>query len=194
MVRSVTKRLAPTSGVGTPDSVALSGQLFSEQVERMQSFRFHVAGFALIGVGLLGCTQNAGMCQRPTGSFHPTYSVVAGNCTQFAGRDLNLNADDQLSTVSTVNSLADSVTTEVNLVGCTVGFKQRVMDSMGVRLVSRLEGELNVEDESALSGQLSYMEYMPDGATERCRSQVEVSYTHMNSNALGTAAQRALMQ
>jgi hypothetical protein len=151
-----------------------------------------VAGAVLMSALGAGCALGEGQCPRPIGAYRGTYTVLNGNCAEAMGRDIDFSKDDQLSTVKTNNTLSDSVTTEINLVGCTIGVSQSVSDASGVHMISSLNGDLNVEDEAALSGQLNYAEYMPDGTTQRCTSQVAASYTLQGTGALGAAAQHAL--
>ena len=77
-----------------------------------------------------------------------------------------------------------------------VGLRQQIMDSMGLILRSKLEGELQVMGESAseLEGTMLYREYLPDGATERCRSNVNASFTLSSAAPLGAVAAHALGQ
>jgi hypothetical protein len=169
----------------------------------MRSFCFYglsgtlvVGLIAMFGVHSTGCVQGQGQCPRPIGAFHGTYSIMNGNCTSTVARDLMLSRDDQQNTVGTVKTLSDAVTTEVNLVGCTIGVKQRITDPEGTRLISDIEGELTVQDESALVGTMNYVQYMPDGVTQQCRSQVAANYTlnggMQTASPIGSAAQHAL--
>lgn len=169
----------------------------------MRSFCFYGLGGTVLG-GLIamlsmhssGCVQGQGQCPRPIGQFHATYNVLNGNCTSTIARDLTLSKDDQQNTVGTNKTLSEAVTTEVNLVGCTIGVKQRITDPEGTKLIADLDGELTVQDESALVGTMNYIQYMPDGMTQQCHSEVSASYTlggaSQASTAIGAAAQHAL--
>jgi hypothetical protein len=169
----------------------------------MRSFCFYglsgtlaVGLIAMLSTHSAGCVQGQGQCPRPIGAFHGTYSIMNGNCTSTVARDLTLSRDDQQNTVGTVKTLSDAVTTEVNLVGCTIGVKQRITDPDGTRLISDLEGELTVQDGSALVGTMNYVQYMADGVTQQCRSQVAANYTLAGAtqaaSSIGAAAQHAI--
>jgi hypothetical protein len=150
----------------------------------------------LSSTALSGCVQGNGQCKKPVGAYHAAFQVMDGNCTPPLSRDLTLEADADQNTRITTTTLSDSVTTEINLIGCTIGVKQQITDTMGLVLKSRLEGELQVMGESAseLEGTLAYKEYMPDGATVRCASNVNASFTLSSSAPLGAAAAHALGQ
>jgi hypothetical protein len=90
-----------------------------------------------------------------------------------------------------MNYLSDSVTTEINLIGCTIAMTQQITVSQGTKKISELSGELDVEDASALSGMVTRTEYMPDGTTVRCTGNYNATYT-LDSAPLGGAAQHAL--
>jgi hypothetical protein len=111
-------------------------------------------------------------------------------------RDLKFSKDDPLVTVQMTTSLSDSVITEVNLIGCTVAVKQSISDAKGSNLVASLKGELDVNDDGPLTGRFAYQEFMPDGKTLRCASDVEANYTLMDGSGtgsnLGAAAQHVL--
>jgi hypothetical protein len=151
---------------------------------------------AMISMHSSGCVQGQGQCPRPIGQFHASYNLLNGNCTSAIARDLTLSQDDQQSTSSTSSNLSEAVTTEVNLIGCTIGVKQRITDPMGTKLIADLDGELTVQDESALVGTMNYVQYMPDGVTKQCTSQVNASYTlngaTQAASAIGAAAQHAV--
>jgi hypothetical protein len=153
-----------------------------------------VGSATLLCLVSLGCgLPVAEGCPRATGVFQGTYSYLSGSCEpSFKGRALQLQADDPGNTVRTVNNLSDSVTTEINLIGCTIGMKQEITDMIGNRKISALAGDLMVEDESALSGRITRTEYMPDGATVRCTGQYNATYTR-DGAVLGAAAEHALM-
>jgi hypothetical protein len=171
----------------------------------MRSFCFYGMGGTVLG-GLIamlsmhssGCVQGQGQCPRPIGQFHASYNVVNGNCTSTIARDLTLSKDDKQNTISMAGNLSEAVTTEVNLIGCTIGVTQHITDPMGTKHIADLEGELTVQDESALVGTMNYVQYMPDGITQQCHSQVSASYTlggasqTSSSTAIGAAAQHAL--
>ncbi|MET0387382.1 MAG: hypothetical protein ABW321_15545 [Polyangiales bacterium] len=158
----------------------------------MQSFRFYVAGAAIFSVSLVGCAQGEGLCPRPVGSFHGSWTIAGGTCARFVGRDLMFREDSPLSSTIHTNALDGKVSTEVNLNGCSIGVKQWISDPQTTALMSQLQGDLSVEDESVLSGQLNYVEYMPDGTTERCRALVNASYTTERQGQVGAAATQAL--
>jgi hypothetical protein len=167
----------------------------SEQVLRMRSFVLIKFGAALVVgvVGLGACGQpTAESCPRAIGTFTGQYSFISGTCEpSFQGRELQLEKDDPGNTVRKVNNLSDSVTTEINLIGCTIGVKQEITDTAGVKKISDINGDLNVEDASALSGEIARTEYMPDGTTVRCTAQYNATYT-LDGAVIGTAAQHAL--
>jgi len=107
-------------------------------------------------------------------------------------RDLTFEANDEEVTVLMMKSFGDLVVTEVNLIGCTVAVKQQISDPMGRKLIASVKGDLDVQDDTALTGRFDYREFMPDGTTQRCASYVDVSYTLMESGTLGAAAQAVL--
>ena len=161
----------------------------------MRSFCIQVVGAVVCSVLAFGCAQDGGQCARPIGAYKAAFTPVSGNCTQVMARDLSFSKDDPLVTVSMTSSLSDSVVTEVNLIGCTVAVKQTISDAKGARLVASLKGQLDVQDDTALAGRFDYQEFMPDGSTLRCASQVEGSYTLMgaaSNGELGAAAQHVI--
>ena len=158
----------------------------------MRSFCIQFVGAVICSVLSLGCAQSGGQCARPIGAYKAAFTPVSGNCTQFMSRDLNFAQDDEPVTVRMMKSFSDLVVTEVNLIGCTVAVKQQITDPMGVKLIATLKGDLDVQDETALTGRFAYQEFMPDGTTQRCASSVDVSYTLMEGGALGAAAQHVL--
>lgn len=168
----------------------------------MRSFRFSVVLVVAVGAYIGGCAPS-GQCPRPIGRFVGSYTPVSGNCTQVKSRNLNFEMGRELSNIATDTSLSDSVTTEVNLVGCTITVDQKVSNAMAMP-IAHIAGNLDVEDENALSGTLSYQEFLPDGTTQACYSEVQVSYVKqgaaagVNSNGMvttfGAAAQAALEQ
>jgi len=152
-----------------------------------------VVGAVFCSVLAVGCMQDGGQCPRPVGAYKAAFTPVSGNCTQVMGRDLNFMKSDEQVTVSMTKSLSDLVVTEVNLIGCTVAVHQEISDPMGVKRIASLKGNLDVQDDTALTGRFSYQEFMPDGTTQRCVSDVDVSYTLMDANGtLGAAAQHVL--
>jgi hypothetical protein len=160
----------------------------------MRNFCIQVVGAVFSSVLALGCAQDAGQCSRPIGEYRAAFTPLNGNCTQVMARGLKFSKDDPLVTVQTTTSLSDSVVTEVNLIGCTVAVKQSISDAKGSNLVASLKGELDVE-EAALTGRFAYQEFMPDGKTLRCASDVEASYTLMEgtgNSTLGAAALHVL--
>jgi hypothetical protein len=160
----------------------------------MRSFcKLFVGAALLAGSGSAACGQPVeGACKRPIGTFHGTYTIMDGNCTAFAGRDLTLEKEDLSNTEKALTTLSDKVTTEVTLIGCTIGVIQKISDPAGTVLFSVLDGNLNVLDgDSALEGTMQYTEYMPDGVTKRCVSNVDAMYT-LAGGPIGAAAQTAL--
>jgi hypothetical protein len=131
---------------------------------------------------------------------------VSGTCTNIKSRNLNFDTGKELSNIATMESLSDSVTTEVNLIGCTITVEQSISDAQALRMVAHIEGNLDVDDENALSGTLMYREFQPDGTTEACFSEVAVSYVKQGGGVvssggpgagvttLGAAAEAALTQ
>lgn len=164
----------------------------------MQSFRLSVVAVAVAGAMSGGCIQDTGQCPRPVGSFVGTYTPVSGNCTNIKTRPLMFSEDPEQSMISIINSLSDSVMTEVNLIGCTIAVEQSISDAKAQRMIAHIKGNLAVEDANALSGVLTYQEFLPDGTTQACLSQVEVSYVQQGAagvapgQTLGAAAQAAL--
>jgi hypothetical protein len=161
----------------------------------MRSIRLNTVGAAILGLGLVaaGCGQSTvSGCPRAVGVFHGQYSYINGTCEpQYQARTLSLGKDDPTNTTTTMNYLSDSVTTEINLIGCTIAMNQQITASQGTKKISELSGELDVEDSSALSGAVTRTEYMPDGTTVRCMGQYNATYT-LDSAPLGGAAQHAL--
>jgi hypothetical protein len=161
----------------------------------MRSFLLNVVGAAILGASAAGCGQPVeDACPRAIGTFQGTYTVVNGNCAQLNGRPLMLNKEDVGNTTSDWSTLSDKTTTEVTLVGCMIGVTQRVTDPAGIRVFSQLQGELMVEDASALSGLMSYSEFAPDGATLSCQSEVQADYRLAGNGSLGAAAGTVLGQ
>jgi hypothetical protein len=179
----------------------------------MRSFRFIVVKVAASGalMSLLaltavtasmgGCADNGGLCPRPVGNFTGTYTPVSGNCTNIKSRDLAFSEDPQLSMRTTINTLSDSVTTEVNLIGCTIAVEQSISNGKEKRMVAHLEGNLAVDDARELSGRLSYQEFLEDGMTASCFSEVEVNFVQQGAVSgaaldstvtIGAAAEAAL--
>jgi len=168
----------------------------------MRSFRFSVVLVVVVSALFGGCTAN-GQCPRPVGKFIGSYTPVNGNCTNIKSRALNFDMGKELSNIATDMSLSDSVTTEVNLIGCTVTVEQSVENAQNMP-IAHIAGNLDVEDENALSGTLAYQEFLPDGVTQACASSVQVSYVKQGASAgvdangqvttFGAAAQAALEQ
>ena len=94
----------------------------------MRSFRFSVVLVVALGALFGGCTAN-GQCPRPIGKFVGSYTPVSGNCTNIMSRSLLFDAEKELSSINTDDTLSDSVTTEVNLIGCTVTVEQSILPS-----------------------------------------------------------------
>lgn len=169
----------------------------------MRSFRCSVVLGVALGALFTGCTAN-GQCPRPIGKFVGSYTPVSGNCTNIKSRALLFNAEKESSSIDTLDSLSDSVTTEVNLIGCTITVEQSISDAQKTRMIAHIAGDLDVEDENALSGTLAYQEFLPDGTTQACFSEVQVSYVKQGAAAgvtaagttttFGAAAEAALMQ
>jgi hypothetical protein len=169
----------------------------------MRSFRFNVVLVVALSALFGGCTANS-QCPRPLGSFVGQYTAVSGNCTSIMGRTLLFDAERETSSINTLDTLSDSVTTEVNLIGCTVTVEQSISDSSKTRMIAKIEGDLDVMDENALSGTLAYQEFLPDGTTQACASTVQVNYVKQgaaagvtatgNVTTFGAAAEAALSQ
>lgn len=171
----------------------------------MRSFRFSVVKVAAFGSLITlassfnGCADNGGVCPRPVGSFTGNFTPVSGNCTSVNSRDLFFDEDESTSMI--VNTLSDSVMTEVDLIGCTVAVSQSISSAKEQTLKARLKGNLAVEDARALSGRLTYQEFLPDGMTQSCVSEVEVNFVQQGAVAgtvpggtvtFGAAAEAAL--
>jgi hypothetical protein len=161
----------------------------------MRSFVLIAIGAALLGLGSASCGQGAAeSCPRALGVFHGQYSYITGTCEPaFTGRPLVMEKNDLSNTVKKTSNLSDSVTTEINLIGCTIGMKQEITDLVGSKKISEVSGDLEVEDASALSGRVLRVEYMDDGTTIRCSGQYNAFYS-VDSAQLGGAAQTALQQ
>lgn len=129
--------------------------------------------------------QNAGQCPRPKGSFTSNFTPVSGNCTKINTRPLQFSEDPEQSVITVTKSLSDTVTTEVNLIGCTIAVEQSITDPKDERMIAHIKGNLAVEDASALSGRLTYQEYLADGTTLACLSEVEVNYVQQGSTTSG---------
>ena len=168
----------------------------------MRSFRFSVVHVAAFGaLSIMGCADSGGLCPRPVGAFTGNFTMVSGNCANVKSRDLVIDEDKEASMLTTVNSLSHSVMTEVNLSGCTVAVEQSISTAKEKILMAKLKGDLAVDGARALSGRLQYQEFLPDGMTQSCYSEVEVSYTQAGSLAgaatgqqvtFGAAAEAAL--
>lgn len=167
----------------------------------MRSFRFKVVQVAVLGALTAACADNGGLCPRPVGNFTGNFTPVSGNCTNIKSRDLVFSEDPEQSMQTIVNSLSDSVMTEVNLIGCTIAVEQSISSAKEKKLMAHLEGNLAVEDSRALSGRLTYQEFLPDGVTPSCLSEVEVSFVQQGAVAgavpgatvtIGAAAEAAL--
>lgn len=158
----------------------------------MRSFCIHVVGAVVCGVLSMGCAQSGGQCPRPVGAYKAAFTPVSGNCTQFMGRPLVFDPNEKDVVTTMMKSFGDLVTTEVNLIGCTIAVKQDITDPDGVKMIASLKGDLDVQEDTALTGRFTYFEFMPDGTTQRCASSVDVSYTLMDGSTLGAAAQAVL--
>lgn len=168
----------------------------------MRSFRFSVVLVVALCALFGGCTAN-GQCPRPVGKYVGNYTPVSGNCTDIKTRALNFENGKELSNIATDMSLSDSVTTEVNLIGCTITVEQMVANAQDMP-IAHIAGNLDVEDENALTGTLAYQEFLPDGVTQACASEVQVSYIRQGPASgvqangqlvtFGAAAQAALEQ
>ena len=159
----------------------------------MRSFVSIVSGTVMLCLVSASCGREvAEGCPRAIGVFHGQYSYLSGSCgPTFQGRPINIESTDTGEVMKTTNSLSDSVTTRINLVGCTIGMRQEISDMQGMRLVSAIAGDLDVEDSTALSGQITRIEYMADGTTVRCTGQYNAYYS-LDDVMIGGAAQTAL--
>jgi hypothetical protein len=168
----------------------------------MRSFRFSVVQLVALGAMFSGCTES-GQCPRPLGAFAGTYRPVSGNCTSVKSRDIVFSNDPEQSVQTITQTLSDSVTTEVNLIGCTIAVEQSIQTPQTKLMIAHLEGDLSVVDSRALSGRLTYQEFLADGMTQSCWSEVEVSYVQQNvggtlsapgggQTTIGAAAEAAL--
>jgi hypothetical protein len=127
---------------------------------------------------------------------------VSGNCTSIKSRDIVFSNDPEESVQTITQTLSDSVTTEVNLIGCTIAVEQSIQTPQTKLMIAHLEGNLAVQDARALSGRLTYQEFLADGKTQACWSEVEVSYVQQNvggtvvtggnATTIGAAAEAAL--
>ena len=166
----------------------------------MRSFGFSVVQAAALSALMVGCADDGGLCPRPKGNYVGSYRPVSGNCTNVKSRDLLIEDGREGSMGMGTITLSDSVWTEVNLIGCTVAVEQSI--SKERTLMAKLAGNLEVEDARTLSGRLTYQEFLPDGMTQSCFSEVEVSYVQQGSVAggvpgggavtIGAAAEAAL--
>lgn len=167
----------------------------------MRSFRFSVVQVVVLGAMFSGCVES-GQCPRPLGAFKGTYQPVNGNCTNIKSRDIVFSSDPEQSVQTITQTLSDSVTTEVNLIGCTIAVEQSIQTPQTKLMIAHLEGNLAVQDSRALSGRLMYQEFLADGKTPACWSEVEVSYVQQNvggtvatggmQTTIGAAAEAAL--
>lgn len=163
----------------------------------MRSFRFsYVCGALLLAgtcVAVVACNQNVpANCPKPIGTYKPELSMIAGNCqTAFEGFDLMFDKDDPVSTMRSIQRLADVIYTEITLKGCELDVGQSVTGEGSVAGMSltrfALAGTLGVVDENALSGTVVRTDFMEDGRTPRCTAQYEAWYTRDNL-VLGAAA------
>jgi hypothetical protein len=161
----------------------------------MRSFCSIMIGAAALGLGFVaaGCGQSTAQgCPRAVGVFHGQYSYINGTCEpQFTGRALTLDKSDPGTTFRKDSSLSDSTNTEITLIGCTIGMKQEITDTAGNKRISEVMGDLDVEDATALSGEVTRTEFMPDGTTIRCTGNYNATYT-LDSAPVGGAVQHAL--
>ena len=161
----------------------------------MRSFDFIKIGTAVAGlIGALGCGQPVtGQCSRAIGVYHGRYSFVSGTCEPtLQGRALVLEQGDLTNTLKKTITLSDVVTQETNLIGCTIGVTQQITDnSVAMRMISTLKGDLQVSEDESLSGTMLRTEYMPDGSTIRCMGLYNALYTR-DGAVIGSAAERAL--
>jgi hypothetical protein len=136
------------------------------------------------------------------GAFKGTYQPVSGNCTSIKSRDIVFSNDPEQSVQTITQTLSDTVMTEVNLIGCTIAVEQSIQTPQTKLMIAHLEGDLAVVDSKALSGRLTYQEFLADGMTQACWSEVEVSYVQQNvggsvvqggtATTIGAAAEAAL--
>jgi hypothetical protein len=150
-------------------------------------------GTAWLGLGWWGCGQPVAVpCNRLTGVFHGQYRLQSGSCEQtFQGRALYLEKNATGTTIRRDINLAESVETEVTLIGCQIAVRQEISEPMGLTKISEVRGELNIDQDQTLYGELTRTEYMPDGTTPRCTGQYEAYFTSENA-VIGSAAESAL--
>jgi hypothetical protein len=148
----------------------------------MRSFRFSVVPVVFAVMYLGGCAESS-LCPRPIGKFTGTFAQVSGNCPNVMSRDLEFETGET-TVMDQINTLSDSVETVVNLIGCTVVVEQSISTPAEKRPVAHFEGNLAVENENVLAGRVSYQEFLPDGVSEACRSELEVSYVKQGSGSV----------
>jgi hypothetical protein len=119
--------------------------------------------------------------------FLASYQWLDGACGSFQGNTFKVQSDDKGTVTRVENRLSDTLTTQVILKGCTIAVKQSV-EMMGTKL-SEIEGDLHVQDKNALSGMMTRIEYMPDGAI-RCHAVYDARYTRQDV-IVGGAVQHA---
>lgn len=143
-----------------------------------------VSAAVVFGLGCDAAVQDE--CPSIDGVFAATYQQLEGSCEP-ALPPQSLQVDDTGSdkVTNVENRLADTITTQVTFKGCTLGVQQSV-EKKGV-MVSRISGDLLVEDESELSGNIMRTEFMEDGSIA-CHGVYEARYTKRDV-VLGAAAQ-----
>lgn len=112
-----------------------------------------------------GCANpTAENCPDSPGVFVATYEYQDGSCSPDVrvGYGLRVEPDDHGKVTRVDMRVADRITTELAFRGCTLSVTQ-VVTAEGVRQLE-VAGDLEVEDETKLSGLMTRVEYMPDGS------------------------------
>ena len=157
----------------------------------MRNSRFSfVCGVCFCAAWLFACNAPiAENCPKPVGTFQPEYVPIQSSCQEMGYQpfQLKFEADDPNSTTRTETRFADTVTTEVLLKGCELNVKQTLTAESTNRTRMALSGSLFVDSADSLSGTVSRIEFMEDGATQRCIATYDAYYT-VDGLLLGAAA------
>ncbi len=157
---------------------------------RQGSSCFSVFAVSFAVFSALGCKDATNKsCPAVVGVFSASYQQLQGSCdATFSANTLTMVKTDKDMVTSIENRLADSVTTEVTLNGCTLGLKQSVATNAG-HTTSEISGDLEVNTASSLSGMMMRTVYNGDGSVA-CHGIYVANYTRQDV-VLGGAAGHA---
>jgi hypothetical protein len=155
----------------------------------MRSFRIALVAAAVVLAGnTLGCNDATNKsCPSVAGVFQAQYQQLEGSCpATFDGNQLNIARDDVGNVTKVETRLSDIVRTSFILKGCSIGMKQEI-EAMG-RVQSEIAGDLHVDSDAALSGQLMRTVYSDTGIA--CHGVYEAHFTRQDV-VIGAATQAA---